>query len=109
MAVRRQKASDEAPDNALIAEWLAMEAENATRFVQKAMRKAARSAFLWPVEVSELVRLGRSLTELPGIGPFLEKQILLWLKKPPAAAKPSPLRADFSTMPQALAILAKSA
>ena len=48
----------------------------------RAFRRAARSAFLWPEEVSDLVAQNRSLTELRGIGPFIEKQIRQWIEKP---------------------------
>src|SRR2546423_7867103 len=69
--------------NAQIAELLAAEADKASYPVQRALRKAGRSAFLWPMEAAELARQKRSLTELRGIGPYLEKVIKNWLEKPP--------------------------
>src|SRR4051794_39312551 len=71
--------------NSDIAELLAAEAEKASYPLQRALRKAGRSAFLWPVEAAELARQNRSLTELRAIGPFLEKLILGWLDSPPEA------------------------
>ena len=55
--------------NSAIAELLALAAESAKMPLQKALGRAARKAFLWPDEASLLVEQGRSLTELPGIGP----------------------------------------
>jgi len=54
-----------------IAELLAQQAEGETGILSRAFRRAARSAFLWPEEVSDLIAQNRSLTELRGIGPFI--------------------------------------
>jgi len=51
-----------------IAELLAQQAERETGGLSRALRRAARSAFLWPEEVSDLVAQNRSLTELRSIG-----------------------------------------
>ena len=45
--------------NTEIAELLATEAETAKQPLQKALRRAARRAFLWPEEAAQLVRQGR--------------------------------------------------
>jgi hypothetical protein len=39
---------------------------------------------LWPEEASSLYQAGRSLTELPGMGPYLEKAIGKWIESWPA-------------------------
>lgn len=65
-------------DNASIAELLAIEGDAAKPTLQKAFRRASRRAFLWPDEASQLLRERRSLTELPGVGPYLEKIIRRW-------------------------------
>ncbi len=93
------------PSNGQIAELLAVEAKTATNFVQKALRRAARSAFLWPTEAAELVHERRSLTELNGVGPHVEKLIKRWIESPPPGPEPDPLRENFLTLPQARAIL----
>ena len=67
--------------NTDIAELLAQQAERETGILPRAYRRAARNAFLWPEEVSHLVAQNRSLTELRGIGPFIEKQIRNWFEK----------------------------
>lgn len=94
-------------DNAAIAELLAREAESASHFVQKALRRAARLAFIWPEEATALAAERRSLTELPGVGPHLEKIIHGWIDKPPAPPKPPEIRSGFLTLPGARAVLAK--
>jgi histidinol phosphatase-like PHP family hydrolase len=73
----------------------------------RAFRRAARSAFLWPEEVSDLVAQNRSLTELRGIGPFIEKQIRNWFDDALRRAKSVPaLRQDFISMAEARRLLA---
>jgi hypothetical protein len=54
-----------------IAELLSGEAREASYVLQRAYRRAARSAFLWEVEMRDLVAQKRPLTELAYIGPFL--------------------------------------
>jgi histidinol phosphatase-like PHP family hydrolase len=93
--------------NTQIAELLAQEAEGAKYPLQRAFRKAGRSAFLWPIEATELVRQRRSLTELKAVGPFIENLIKSWLKNPPTPPKADPLRREFFTWPQAQEILNK--
>jgi hypothetical protein len=71
-------------DNSKIAELLAIQGELARPPLLKAFRRASRRAFLWPEEASDLVLKGRPLTELSGIGPYLEKIIRRWIEDPPA-------------------------
>jgi histidinol phosphatase-like PHP family hydrolase len=94
-------------ENSSIAELLAREAEQARYPVQRALRRAARRAFLWEEEAAQLVSEGRSLTELSGIGPFIEKLILNWIEKPPAKLDIPTIRSQFLTVPQARRALAK--
>jgi putative hydrolase len=91
--------------NAVIAEWLALAGEDAEGMLAKALRKASRAAYLWPIEADALRQSGRSLTELPSIGPYLEKLILGWFKKPPPILEPAPERKDFLTLTAAEATL----
>jgi histidinol phosphatase-like PHP family hydrolase len=90
-----------------IAELLAQQAERETGTLSRAYRRAARSAFLWPEEISHLVAQNRSLTELRSIGPFMEKQIRNWfdeaLRRPKSV---SALRQDFISMAEARRLLA---
>ena len=69
-------------------------------------RRASRRAFLWPEEASSLQKLGRSLTELQGIGPYLEKTIRRWFDDASLPPAPPALRSGFLTFTQAHAVLA---
>jgi len=93
--------------NTDIAELLAQQAERETGILTRAFRRAARSAFLWPEEVSDLVAKARPLTELRGVGPFISKKIQSWIDKPPRRAKAVPaIRRDFISLAQARRLLA---
>jgi histidinol phosphatase-like PHP family hydrolase len=93
--------------NTDIAELLAQQAERETGILSRAYRRASRSAFLWPKEVADLVAQKRSLTELRGIGPFIEKGIRNWIDEAPSRLKTvPPLRRDFISMAEARRLLA---
>jgi histidinol phosphatase-like PHP family hydrolase len=91
--------------NSGIAELLAVASTTAKYPAQKALRRAARRAFLWPEQAADLVVAGRSLTELSGVGPYLEDVIRRWLEDPPAIPEPPALRTGFLTIPEARDIL----
>jgi len=91
--------------NTNIAELLAQTAEGETRILSRAFRRAARSAFLWPEEVSDLVAQNRSLTELRGIGPFIEKQIRQWIEEPRRSKTVPAIRRDFLSLAKARRLL----
>lgn len=92
--------------NADIGELLAEEAEETRPPAQKAFRRAARRAFLWPEEISQIVSHDRPLTELPAIGPYLDKRIRGWIKKPRPPKVSLEIRSGFLTLTEAQAILA---
>ncbi len=66
---------------------------------ERALGRASREAFFWPVEAASLLEEGRPLTELPSVGPWLAGIITGWLAdedlEPPA---PPELRRGFLTM-----------
>ena len=94
--------------NTDIAELLAKQAEGETGILSRAFRRAARSAFLWPENATDLAAQNRSLTELRGIGPFIEKQIRRWLDKPPPLSRKIPAtRQDFISLAEAKQLLAR--
>jgi histidinol phosphatase-like PHP family hydrolase len=95
-------------DNAEIAELLAVQAEEARDPVRKALRRAARRAFVWPEEAARLVTQGRSLTEFPAVGPYLDKLIRQWIHDPPARCEPPPIRRAFLTLPKARELLVQA-
>jgi histidinol phosphatase-like PHP family hydrolase len=93
--------------NTDIAELLAQQAERETGILWRAFRRAARSAFLWPENVTDLAAQNRPLTELRGIGPFIAKQIRRWIDKPPQLSKRIPeIRRDFISLADARRLLA---
>jgi histidinol phosphatase-like PHP family hydrolase len=91
--------------NSDIAELLAIAAETAKQPLQKALRRASRKALLWPDEAAQFVQEDRSLEELPGIGPALNRIIRGWIENPPDIPKPPELRNGFFTLSQAQTIL----
>ena len=91
--------------NSDIAELLAIAAESAKQPLQKALRRASRKAFLWPEEAAQIINEGRSLEELPGVGPSLSRIIRRWLQDPPDVPKPPEIRAGFLTAIRAQKIL----
>lgn len=91
--------------NAEIAECLALVADEYTDHRKKALKSGSRAAFLWDEEAEDLLEAGRELTELPKVGPWLAHLIEGWIEAPPGRPDPSPLRRDFMTMSQAVAIL----
>jgi len=94
--------------NTDIAELLARQAETAGDILSRAFRRAARSAFLWPEEVADVLAQNRSLTELRAIGPFIERQIRQWIDKPPRSTQRAPvIRRDFISLAMARHLLAR--
>jgi len=91
--------------NTDIAELLAQQAETETGILVRAYRRASRSAFLWPEEVSDLVAQNRPLTELRGIGPFIEKQIRQWIEEPRRPKTVPAIRRDFLSLAEARRLL----
>jgi histidinol phosphatase-like PHP family hydrolase len=95
--------------NAELAELLAREAEKQSGILSRAYRRAARSAFLWPEQVGDLIQQDRPLTELRSIGPFITKRILRWIDKPPKQKPRAPaIRRDFFALADARVLLAKN-
>jgi histidinol phosphatase-like PHP family hydrolase len=91
--------------NADVAEFLARQAAAQEGLRQRAFKRAARAAFLWPEQARDLFEAGRSLTELKGVGPFIEKQLREWLETSPSKLTPPPLRRDFIALADASTLL----
>jgi histidinol phosphatase-like PHP family hydrolase len=92
--------------NANLAELLARQAAQEEGIRQRAYKRAARSAFLWPEEAADLLAEGRALVELKSVGPFIARQLHTWLEKPPLKISAPLIRRDFLTVAEARAILA---
>ncbi|MFN2542179.1 MAG: PHP domain-containing protein [Chthoniobacterales bacterium] len=91
--------------NGEIAELLARQAEKSSGILVRAFRRAARSAFLWPENVVDLIAHNRPLSELRAVGPYMTKQIQDWIRRPPPPTRVPPLRRDFFTLADARALL----
>jgi histidinol phosphatase-like PHP family hydrolase len=96
------------PTNGQLGDLLADEATRAKHPIQRALKRAARASLSWPREVAELLSQKISLTELQGVGPYLEKLILKWMASPPALAQPPPERQNFLTRTEVKRVLANS-
>lgn len=95
--------------NAEIAELLALKAEDAKMPLQKALKRASRMAFHWPVEAYHLWLAGESLQALAGVGPTLARFLREWFEAPPPLEeRSSPLRANFLTASEAQRLLAEA-
>ena len=92
--------------NANLAELLARLAAQEEGIRQRAYKRAARSAFLWPEEAADLLAKGRALVELKSVGPFIARQLHTWLEKPPLRVSAPLIRRDFLTIAEARSILA---
>lgn len=93
--------------NLEIAELLARAADRVEDVKRRAYRRASRAALSWLEEASDLVEGNRSLTELYGIGPGLEKRLKGWIEEPPTVEGPPPeSRSGFSTMSVARSVVA---
>lgn len=94
--------------NARLADLLYGAADNFEDQRARTLRRAARYALVWPEEASEVAAAGRSLTELPAVGPWVGRMIHAWFEEPPDDDETSPLRSGFITLSQAAAALAKA-
>ena len=63
----------------------------------RALRRAGRAALTWPVEASDLVAAGRSLAELPQVGPWVDRVMQAMFEAGAAPRTFDPLRDDFLT------------
>ena len=64
------------PPNRIIAELLARESEHVEdEQRRRALRRASRAAFMWPVEAARILADGDSLTVLPRVGPWIAGEI----------------------------------
>jgi histidinol phosphatase-like PHP family hydrolase len=66
---------------------------------RRALHRASRAALFWDEEAAAIVAVGRSPTELPGVGPWVARFVEEWLDDPPdPMPEPPPNRRGFLTM-----------
>jgi histidinol phosphatase-like PHP family hydrolase len=92
--------------NDQIGELLALASEEAEGQKEKALRKASRAAYLWPVEAVEVLEAEGSLLGLPRVGPFIARYIEGWINDPPEIPEPPEVRRGFMTLAHARAVTA---
>jgi len=85
------------PSNGTLGELLWQESRQQADHRRRALERAARAARLWPEEASDLAGAGRSLTELPSVGPWIAGRLQEWLDEPPPPIEPEPTRRGFLT------------
>ncbi|HVD51190.1 MAG TPA: hypothetical protein VNB51_04055 [Candidatus Udaeobacter sp.] len=73
--------------------------------MQRALRRASRTALMWPEEAAAIQESGRSLTELRSVGPFTAHFIAEWLRQQPDPPAPPPLRDGFITYAHARTVV----
>lgn len=81
--------------NRQLAELFAVAAASEKDQRQRAMRRAARRALMWPEEAWRIVAEGRKLTELAGVGPWIARQLQAWLDEPPPVPEAPAIRNGF--------------
>lgn len=91
--------------NRRLAELLAELSAQKKPPLSKALSRASRLAFRWPIEAARLYSAGEPLQSLPGIGPSLALIVRDWIENPPPEDETPELRRHFLTMAEALTIL----
>ncbi|HEU4480550.1 MAG TPA: PHP domain-containing protein [Actinomycetota bacterium] len=92
--------------NARLADLLYGAADSYEGQKQRALRRAGRYALVWPEEAWRILEEGRSLTELPAVGPWVARMVGEWVENPPEPADgPNRLRSGFITYSEATSIL----
>jgi putative hydrolase len=76
--------------------WRAGDEEDTHR--RRALHRASRAARYWSEEAGELAEVGRSLTELRAVGPWVAARIHAWLDDPPDVPEPDETRIGFLTL-----------
>ncbi len=83
--------------NADLGELLWSASRDETDHRRRALERASRASRFWPEEAHGLVDAGRSLTELPAVGPWVAERILGWFDDPPSVPEPDEARRGFLT------------
>jgi histidinol phosphatase-like PHP family hydrolase len=91
--------------NRQISELAAVASDTQEGNKQKALRRCSHLALMWAEEAADVVAEGRPLTELEGVGKWLDGVLGGWIADPPEVPEPPPVRTDFLTYADALSSL----
>lgn len=91
--------------NARLADLLYDASGSFTDQKARALRRAARYALVWPEEAAAIFAAGRSLTELPAVGPWIARTVEGWLEEPPEPGDEDERRSGFITLSKAFEVL----
>ncbi len=91
--------------NRQISELAALAAPGQEGNKEKALRRCSHLALMWAEEAADVVAGGRALSELEGVGKWLDGILNAWLSEPPEIPEPPPLRSDFLTYSEAIATM----
>lgn len=92
--------------NAALSELLWNAAGEEQDHRRRALERASRAARFWPEEAHDVVASGRSLTELPAVGPWVAEKVTGWLETPPSVPEPEEARRGFLTVAEVRRTLA---
>jgi DNA polymerase (family 10) len=92
--------------NRQISELAAVAADTQEGNKQKALRRCSHLSLMWSEEAADVMAERRSLTELEGVGKWLEEVLGAVIEDPPEVLDPPPVRTDFLSYSDALACLA---
>ena len=84
-------------DNAALAELLFRASADENDHRRRALERASKAAWTWSEEAADVVAEGRSLTELPSVGPWVGAKLEAWLEDPPRTLEPDETRRGFMT------------
>ncbi|MFN2595231.1 MAG: hypothetical protein ABR579_10130 [Actinomycetota bacterium] len=93
-------------ENAQISELLARAGEEREGQRQRAYRRAARHAMMWPEQAADVLDQGRPLTDLSALGPRLSGLVRSWLNDPPEIPELPDTRRGFMSFAHALGVTA---
>jgi histidinol phosphatase-like PHP family hydrolase len=91
--------------NGDLGELLSSAAREEADHRRRALERASRQARFWPEEAASLAAAGRSLTELPSVGPWIAERIQAWLDDLPAIPEPDETRRGFLTLAEVRRVL----
>ena len=93
------------PSNADLVQLLGRAGDEETDHRRRALHRASRAAMFWREEASDLAAVGRSLTELRSVGPWVAARIHAWLDDPPEVPEPDETRRGFLTLAEVRRVL----